>query len=90
MPVSYTHLDVYKRQILITGAAGVGKSFLASALGHQACLQGYSVAYYNMQKLMIKLKQHRLEGIIILSLIHIYCPDGGFAVPHEWHGRSGC
>jgi DNA replication protein DnaC len=42
--------------ILITGAAGVGKSFLASALGHQACLQGYSVAYYNMQKLMIKLK----------------------------------
>ena len=51
--------------ILITGAAGVGKSFLASALGHQACLQGYSVAYYNMQKLMIKLKQNRLEGIII-------------------------
>jgi DNA replication protein DnaC len=27
--------------ILITGATGCGKSFLACALGHQACLHGY-------------------------------------------------
>ncbi|AQX00501.1 IS21-like element helper ATPase IstB [Elizabethkingia anophelis] len=51
--------------ILITGAAGCGKSFLASALGNQACRQGYSVAYFNMQKLMLRLKMARAEGIIL-------------------------
>lgn len=53
--------------ILITGAAGCGKSFLASALGAQACRQGFSVAYYNMQKLSLRLKHARVEGTIIRS-----------------------
>jgi DNA replication protein DnaC len=48
--------------ILITGATGCGKSFLASALGHQACMQGYKVAYYNTQKLLMKTKLTRVEG----------------------------
>ena len=51
--------------ILITGASGCGKSFLASAFGNQACAQGYSVAYFNAQKLMMKAKMHRLEGSIL-------------------------
>lgn len=51
--------------IIITGLAGCGKSFLASALGNRACKQGYSVAYFNMQKLLMKLKVCRLEGSII-------------------------
>ncbi len=51
--------------VLITGAAGCGKSFLASALGMQACRQGFSVAYYNMQKLLLRLKVARAEGTII-------------------------
>ena len=42
--------------VLITGATGCGKSFLASALGHHACAQGYKVSYYNLQKLLIKTK----------------------------------
>ncbi len=50
--------------ILITGATGCGKSFLASALGHQACMMGYKVAYYNMQKLMLKMKMARIEGTL--------------------------
>ena len=48
--------------ILITGAAGCGKSFLASALGQQACSQGFSVEYYNTQKLLIRAKMARVEG----------------------------
>lgn len=48
--------------ILITGAAGCGKSFLASALGQQACSQGFSVEYYNTQKLLIRSKMARIEG----------------------------
>lgn len=50
--------------VLITGATGCGKSFLASALGHQACVQGFKVAYYNTQKLLQKTKVARIEGTI--------------------------
>jgi DNA replication protein DnaC len=51
--------------ILITGLAGCGKSFLASAFGNRACRQGYTVAYFNMQKLLMRLKVNRLDGSII-------------------------
>lgn len=50
--------------IIITGATGCGKSFIASALGHQACSQGYKVAYFNLQKLLVKTKMARAEGTI--------------------------
>lgn len=51
--------------ILISGATGAGKSFLASALGHQACAQGYSVAYFNVAKLLLKTKMARIDGTLI-------------------------
>ena len=51
--------------VLITGATGCGKSFLASALGHQACAQGYKVAYYNIQKILLKARMSRVEGTIL-------------------------
>lgn len=50
--------------ILITGATGCGKSFIASALGHHACAQGYKVAYFNVQKLLLRTKMARVEGTI--------------------------
>ena len=50
--------------VIITGATGCGKSYLASALGHQACMQGYKVAYYNVQKLMMKTRMARIDGSI--------------------------
>lgn len=51
--------------VLITGASGCGKSFMASALGHQACSQGYKVAYFNVQKLLLRTKMSRIEGTSI-------------------------
>lgn len=48
--------------VLITGPAGVGKSFLATALGHQACLAGYKVRYVNMQKLLELMQMARIES----------------------------
>jgi len=61
--------------VLITGATGCGKSFLASALGHQACAQGYKVAYYNVQKLLLKTKISRVEGTILKYLENISKTD---------------
>jgi DNA replication protein DnaC len=51
--------------ILVTGKTGTGKSFLASALGHQACLHGFNVGYYNTQKFMVRTKMARLDGSIL-------------------------
>ena len=51
-------------KVIITGATGCGKSYLASALGHQACNQGFKVAYYNVQKLMMKMRMARIDGSI--------------------------
>lgn len=48
--------------ILITGATGCGKSFVATALGQQACTQGYKCMYISMKKLSSQLKIARVEG----------------------------
>jgi DNA replication protein DnaC len=53
--------------VIITGSTGCGKSFLGSALGLRACQQGFTVSYFNMQKLLMKLKIARLEGTITRS-----------------------
>ena len=48
--------------VLICGATGCGKSFLASALGNHACSQGFKVAYFNVQKLLVKCKLSKVDG----------------------------
>ena len=48
--------------IIITGAAGTGKSFLASAFGDRACRQGRKVMYFTMNMLVENLRLVRLEG----------------------------
>lgn len=48
--------------LFITGSTGTGKSFLASALGQQACLMGYKVLYANTAKLMSHLKMAKADG----------------------------
>jgi len=50
--------------VLITGPSGVGKSFMATALGYQACLNGFKVAYFNMHKLLEKMQLSRIESKI--------------------------
>ncbi len=51
-----------KENIIITGATGAGKSYLASALGHQACSAGFKVLYYNIAKLFTKLKMLKADA----------------------------
>ena len=54
--------------ILITGSTGCGKSYLACALGHQACTQGYKTAYMNMNRLIEKITIAKLDGSYIKVL----------------------
>jgi DNA replication protein DnaC len=48
--------------LLITGSTGVGKTFIACALGHQACRAGFSVKYFRMSKLLEKLRITKADG----------------------------
>lgn len=48
--------------LLITGATGVGKSYLACALGHRACLEGYRVAYLRTPRLLRELAAAKGDG----------------------------
>jgi len=62
MRLADTGFITRKENILITGATGVGKSYLASALGHQACHAGYKTLYFNTQKLFSRLKMLKADG----------------------------
>jgi hypothetical protein len=44
-----------RRNLLLTGASGHGKSWLACALGHKACRQNLSVLYTRMPRLFVDL-----------------------------------
>lgn len=64
----------YLRQgenILITGATGCGKSYLACALGHQACIQGHRTTYLNMNRLIEKINLSKLDGTYIKYLNYL-------------------
>ena len=50
------------QNLLITGPCGSGKTYLACALGHNACLQGYSVRYYRLSRLLLEMTQAKADG----------------------------
>ena len=61
--------------LFITGSTGTGKSFLASALGQQACLLGYKVLYTNTTKLLSQLKMSKADGTHLKELTAIEKKD---------------
>jgi DNA replication protein DnaC len=63
------------KDILITGATGLGKSFIGSALGHHACDQGYRVMYQSTGRLMGALKEGKREGSYLKLLEKIFKSD---------------
>jgi len=67
-------LDFIKKleNIILTGPSGVGKSFLAQALGNQACMMGHKVLYTNTARYFTKLKLSRVDGTYILWKAYRY------------------
>jgi DNA replication protein DnaC len=63
-------LDFIKggENVIITGATGTGKSYLAQALGHNACVMQYKTMYYNFARLIDQIKLSKLEGTYIKLL----------------------
>ncbi len=57
--------------ILITGATGCGKSFLACAIGRQACSFGYRTLYFGMNRFLDKISMSKLDGTYIKLLNQI-------------------
>ena len=56
------------QHIIITGKTGVGKSFLACALAHKACRDGYPVTYRRFSRLLDELAQARADGTYLAAL----------------------
>ena len=70
-------LDFIKRKenIILTGASGLGKSYLAQALGHQACLMRYKTIYTNTAKLFSHLKLSKVDGTYLKELTKLVKAD---------------
>lgn len=63
------------RNLLMTGPCGSGKSYLACALGHNACLQGYSVRYYRLSRLLDELTIAHGDGSYSKRLLQLEKTD---------------
>jgi DNA replication protein DnaC len=61
--------------VLITGSTGIGKSYIASAIGNQACTIGYKVLYVNTGKLLSKLKMAKADGSYLKEIVRIEKQD---------------
>ena len=53
---------------IITGPTGVGKSYLACALAHKACRDGYRAVYYYMPKLFREIATAQVDGSLMKLL----------------------
>lgn len=50
------------QHVVVLGPVGVGKTFLASAIGHIACRQGYRVRFQRADAMLRTLRQSRLDN----------------------------
>ncbi len=51
--------------VLIAGATGCGKSYLACALGNNACVHGYRTLYFNMNRFTEQIALAKTDGTLI-------------------------
>lgn len=88
-------LDFIRRgeNLFITGFCGTGKSYIATALGYEACKAGMRVLYANATKLMGTLKIAKNKGLIDSELkklekVQLLILDDLFLVPFDAKERA--
>lgn len=80
--------------LLITGPTGCGKTYLACALSHQACLAGFTVKYYRLPRLWNELKIAKVNGTYanwlsqIAKIDLLLLDDWGLTSPDEEQRRD--
>jgi DNA replication protein DnaC len=77
--VSLRFLEAH-RHVCILGPVGVGKTFLASALGHIACRHGYNVKFARADETLKRLRQSRFDNsrdaeMVALSTVDLLILD---------------
>lgn len=83
-----------KRNVLITGPAGIGKSYLACALGNFAARAGYTVLYLRAPRLFETLHQSRGDGSHLKTLARmakvqlLIIDDFLLTPPSDWERRD--
>lgn len=50
------------QNLLLTGPCGSGKTYIACALVHAACMKGYRAKYYRLSRLLLELTQTKADG----------------------------
>jgi len=86
-------LDVH-RNVLITGPTGVGKSYLACALGNFAARAGYTVLYVRAPRLFESLQQARGDGSHLKTLTRLakvqllIIDDFLLTAPTDWERKD--
>jgi DNA replication protein DnaC len=80
--------------VLITGATGLGKTFLACALAHKACREGYSSHYVRLTRLFQELDIGRADGRYVKLMRQfaktdvLIMDEWGLAVLTDQHRRD--
>ncbi len=59
------------RNLILTGPTGIGKSWIACALGEKACREGYTVQYARIPRLIHELCIARADGSFLKTLTRL-------------------
>ncbi len=70
------------QNVIVVGATGVGKSFLACALAHQACRKGYRARYWRTSRLFHACTLARADGSYVRLLAQ--CARVDVLVLDDW------
>jgi DNA replication protein DnaC len=71
-----------KRNLLITGPTGVGKTYIACAMGHAACRQGFTALYAQTSRLLHELLVQKGDGRYLVTLKRL--SKVGVLILDEW------
>lgn len=68
------------RHVIVLGPVGVGKTFIAQALGHIACIHGYHVCFIRADDMLRRLRQSRFDNsrdaeMIMLTTVDLLIVD---------------